>query len=342
MMGLDKFRAYMDLGRVQGVSLTAGVALIGAYTSTGSVESIDWFYFTVIAFFAHMAGASFHEFCDMKLDVTVDTLKDKPLVTGSISPRTALSLSMAMLVVSTVLTIYLYPILMATIFFLLSGGVIAIYNLKLKRTPGICEIMVPLNGVFYTIYGLYAVGQPTSISYVMIAVIFIATVFDQWINEMKDVVTDSRFGIKSVPYLLKYEFGQRLTLTNPLIIYALTLKFAFLVLYLFPLLFHLVPPADIYPLSLSDLPLYFFIFLVVGIPTQAYVIYLIFGKHTRGRWVKILVLDVESTVILGPILIIDIIGWQIVLYLILYIVVGYFIGSFAQHGAELKFGKYME
>ena len=91
-MALKKFKAYMDLGRVQGVSLTAGVALIGAYTSTGSVEPMDWFYFTVIAFFAHMAGASFHEYCDMKLDVTVDTLKDKPLVSGSISPKTALSL----------------------------------------------------------------------------------------------------------------------------------------------------------------------------------------------------------------------------------------------------------
>jgi len=247
-----------------------------------------------------------------------------------------------MLVLSTVLTIYLYPVLMATFFFLLSGGVIAIYNLKLKHTPGICEVMVPLNGVFYTVYGLYAIGQPTSISYVMIAAIFIATVFDQWINEMKDVDSDSKFGIKSVPYLLKYKIGQRLTIANPLIIYALSLKLAFIVVYLVPILFHLVPPTNIYPISLLGLPLYFFIFLIVGIPTQAYVIYLLFGKHTRGIWVKILVLDVESTVILGPILIIDIVGGQIVLYLILYIVLGYFIGSFLQYGAELKFGKYME
>jgi hypothetical protein len=176
----------------------------------------------------------------------------------------------------------------------------------------------------------------------MIAVIFVATVFDQWVNEMKDVQTDSKFGIKSVPYLLKYRFGEKLKISNPLIIYALALKFTFLVLFLFPILLDLVPPTDIYLLSTLGLPLYFFIFLIVGIPTQAYVIYLLFGKHTRRRWVKILVLDVESTVILGPILIIDIIGWQVVLYLILYIVLGYLVGSFVQHGAELKYGKYME
>jgi 4-hydroxybenzoate polyprenyltransferase len=341
-MAFEKFRAYMDLGRVQGVSLTAGVALSGAYTSTGSVRSVDWFYFTLIAFFAHMAGASFHEYCDMKLDITVDTLKDKPLVSGSITPKTALSLSMTMLILSTVLTIFLYPILMATIFFLLSGGVIAIYNLKLKKTPVICEVMVPLNGALYTIYGIYAIGKPTEMSYVMIAVIFIATVFDQWVNEMKDVQTDSKFGIKSVPYLLKYRFGEKLKISNPLIIYALVLKFAFFILFLFPILLDLVPSTAIYPLSTLGLPLYFFIFLIVGIPTQAYVMYLLFGEHSRRRWVKILVLDVESTVILGPILIIDIVGGQIVLYLILYIVLGYLVGSFVQHGAELKVGKYME
>ena len=47
-MALEKFRAFMDLGRVQGVSVTAAVAILGSLTAAQGPHPFDIFWLVTI------------------------------------------------------------------------------------------------------------------------------------------------------------------------------------------------------------------------------------------------------------------------------------------------------
>jgi len=88
-MALEKFRAFMDLGRVQGISTTAAIALLGAFTSTGIPTLAPILWIVVISILAHSGGAAINELWDRKLDAGLKELSHKPMVSGIVSVKEA-------------------------------------------------------------------------------------------------------------------------------------------------------------------------------------------------------------------------------------------------------------
>jgi 4-hydroxybenzoate polyprenyltransferase len=323
-MSIEKFRYYMGLGRIQGASTTAAVSILGAYTALGDISLQDVILLIIIGFFSHSSGAALNEICDMKLDRQVPELSQKPLVKGIISTTEAFAFVLFALFANILLIVYFYPTF-ATLIFLISYVIVASYSLKAKYVPLAFEITFPLGYALYSFFGVFAVGNPTPLSWIVFISIFLALLFNQWQNEMKDVDTDRVLNIPSLANRWNYKFGKKLRIKDPLIIYALCLKFIFFGIYLLPLIFHLVST------------LYIILFLIIGVPSQVYLIRNLFRMRRRSDWVKSMILDMMLTWILGPLLIIDIIGVIGVLGLLYLVVAGYFLGSSIEIGSEFKY-----
>ncbi len=323
-MAYDKFRYYMGLGRIQGASTTAAVSILGAYTALGNVSLQDIILLIIIGFFSHSSGAALNEICDMKLDSRVPELSQKPLVKGAITITQAYAFVLFGLFANLLLIVYFFPIFAALIF-VISYAMVAFYSFKAKYVPIAFEITFPLGYALYSFFGVFAVGNPTPISWIVFISIFLALMFNQWQNEMKDVDTDRKLNISSLANRWNYKLGKKLRIKDPLILYALCIKFIFFGIYLLPLLFNLVSP------------FYIILFLIIGIPTQGYLIRNLFRMRTRSDWVKSMILDMTLTWILGPLLIIDRIGFIGLIGLLYLVVAGYFLGSFVEKGSEFKY-----
>jgi 4-hydroxybenzoate polyprenyltransferase len=323
-MSFEKFGYYMGLGRVQGASTTAAVSILGAYTATGDVSILNLFLLIIIGYISHSTGAAINEICDIELDSKVSQLSQKPLVSGKVTQIGAISFVLLGLFFNFLIIIYFFPTVAALIF-LISYSTVAFYSFKGKYLPVAFEATFPFGYAFYSIFGVYAQGDPTPLSWIVFICIFVALLFNQWQNEMKDVDTDRILKLPSLANKWGYTLGQKLTFRDPVVAYALSLKFIFYGLYLLPLLFQLVTP------------IYIILFLMIGIPTQIYLIRNLLRIRNRSHWVKSMILDMSLTWILGPLLIIDKIGLLGILGLLFLVIAGYFLGSLIEKGSEFKY-----
>jgi 4-hydroxybenzoate polyprenyltransferase len=324
IMSFEKFRYYLGLGRVQGASTTAAVSILGAYTAAGHLGILDLFILLAVGLLSHSTGAAINEICDMELDSKVPQLSRKPLVSGKVTQIQAISFVLLGLFLNFLIIIYFYPT-MAVLVFLLSYSIVTFYSIKGKYKPVASEISFPFGYALYSIFGAVALGSPTTLSWIVFICIFLALLFNQWQNEMKDVDTDRTLDLPTMANRRGYTLGRKLSLKDPLVVYALCLKFIFFGIYLVPLLFQLVTP------------IYLILFLIIGIPTQAYLIRNIFRIRSRDQWVKSMILDMTLSWILGPLLIIDIIGILGIIGLLFLVIAGYFLGSLIEKGSEFKY-----
>ena len=86
----EKLRAYADIGRTQGITTTASIAIVGALTSTAQVEWYHIVYLTIFAVFAHMALNTYIALGDIELDVHTYVPSRNPVSSGKLSKKDAL------------------------------------------------------------------------------------------------------------------------------------------------------------------------------------------------------------------------------------------------------------
>ena len=325
-MDIQKFRAYMDLGRIQGVSSTAAIAILGAYTSTGTPSPIDWVKFIIVSALCHFSAASMNEYCDKELDSKVKELSNKPMVKGILTDNEALSFSIFMLFAGIIAATYFFPKPPALIILLFSGMILFSYDLVGKKIFLWYEVALSIGLSLYVLFGIYTIGEPTPISWIVFLFIFIYSLFGQWENEMKDVDADRILKIPSFAVLSGYTITKRLKLHDPILLYGITVKIILNIIFLLPFILGMTTGT------------YLYIFLFIGLPAQTYVIYHLFGEHTRKDFIKIMMIDLAVTWILGTSLVLDRAGYYVFVVLVLFSFLGYRIGSSLQRGAEFKFG----
>ena len=86
----EKFRSFADIGRTQGITTTASVAIVGALTSTAQFEWHHIIYFTIISCFAHMALNTYIALGDIELDAHTYVPSRNPVSGGILSKKDAL------------------------------------------------------------------------------------------------------------------------------------------------------------------------------------------------------------------------------------------------------------
>lgn len=323
-------RAFMDLGRVHGISTTASMALIGALTSTGSLEWQGVLGIILVSCFAHAAPAAYMELNDVELDSHILESSRKPLVCGRLSKKDAKIFIIVGLALSFTLAILFFPNLPMLMALFLSAVWVMWYCSGFgKRMLFSYDFSFAVAYAFYGLFGALAIGNPTVYTWIFMGCIALeGGMFAQWENGLKDVDADRGVGIRSFAASLNISSGTTLTFFHPYFVYGLCIKILFLIL--------------CFIAYLQFVSTYYFIFLLLyGIPSQIYIMWRFLTKHRRLDRRKTILMDVPLSAILGFSVVVGKVGIIPVILVILFLIGGYLKGSLWEGGTEFKFMRYV-
>lgn len=332
---LEKLHAYADIGRVQGITTTASVAIVGALTSTAIIEWYHIIYFTFLACLAHMALNTHIALGDVKLDSQTYIPSRNPLVSGNLQKKEAVIFFNWATIVCAALLILLLVLnnnissVLAVLCFIPSYLWLIWYGWKGKKYPVSYDFSFSVSYAFTVLFGVFMVGgMPTTYTWIFIgAVIFAATSFAQWENALKDVDADRSVGVKSFAVLTNVKNNEKLHLIHPYFIYGSLLKIGFLLI------------CFIAFFNYSNI--YFLLFLLIyGIPSQIFIMYRFLSKKRSIEHRKTMLLDVVLAAVLGYSLIIGKTGFVPFILLLIYLIGGYLVGSALQSHCEFKFKRF--
>lgn len=332
---LEKFRAFADIGRAQGISTTASVAIVGALTSTVPVEWYHIVYFTIVAIAAHMALNTYIALGDIELDAHTYVPSRNPVSSGILSRKEALAfvysgtITCLLLIAVLALNISLIAVLMCFLCFLPSYGSLLWYGWKGKKVLFSYDLSFSISYSFLILFGVFSVsGFPTIYTWFFMGiVIFAATAFGQWENGLKDVDADRSVGVKSLAVILKVKNNEKLSIKHPYFLYGCFLKVGFLFF--------------IFLAYWYSKNLYYLLFILIyGVPSQIYIMYRFVTKQIPLEHRKTILYDVTFAAILGATVIFEKTGILPILLIIIYLIGGYFIGSLVQSNCEFKFRRF--
>ena len=316
-MGLQRVKRYFELGRVFSAMLTAGAAILGAYSVGVVIEWWQILIFLTVGFFSHAFGCAINEICDYELDSKVPEISHKPLIKGDISMVQGFSFTLFCLFASYALVIWFFPNRTTLIFFTLANIFAAAYSIKGKYTPWAYDVTLALGLFFYVLYGASAVGDFGSIRETLIYpmaivaafIIFLFEVFIQWGNAVKDVETDRLLKVPTRAVVWGYKLEDNLGIKDPNLVYGVILKLLLIAAFLSPFLLDGIGVVDFgFRFYMFGLPLYLVIFLILGVPAQLYSIFRMLGRHTRSGYIRFIVADGVLTWLACPFLVVDNIG----------------------------------
>jgi 4-hydroxybenzoate polyprenyltransferase len=359
-----KFRAWMDLGRAQGISTTAAIAIIGALTSTAPLgffdlgnpnrlDLLDMIGFILISCFSHTVPNCYIELGDLPLDSKIPESSMKPIVSGVLKKNEVMWFVRLGLVASFILCFLFFMRLDVLIFLGLSALWVMWYGSGPgKRIPGSYDFSFSLAYGFYVLFAVYAVGAPTLYTWLFIGVVVTGgTAFAQWENGLKDVEADRATGVTSFAVLTGVKGDKRLTAGHPFFIYGALIKAGMLACCfwaLFDMWAHgtMLDGPLIGALGLGGkVELYspYAIFLLTfGIGSQVFLLSRFLKHRTRLGIRKTILLDVPLSAIVGFSVVLGLATSMTLLLVILFLIGGYFVGSALQYGTEFKFGRYDE
>ena len=334
----EKLRAFADIGRTQGITTTASVAIVGALTSTQQVQWYHIIYFTLLACFAHTALNTYIALGDIKLDSKTYVPSRNPVAAGLLSKKEAMNFFYIGTLLSAVLIVIPFLYSQSLIFslsilcFIPAYSWLVWYGWLGKKYLLSYDFSFSISYGFFVLFGVFATGgTPTVYTWLFIAVVvFAATAFAQWENGLKDANADRSAGVRSFAVITNVMNNKKLYATHPYFLYGVVLKSGFI---LFCLLAYLQYTNRFYLLFI----------LMYGIPSQAFIMYRFLKKDKSMDHRKTILLDVTLTGILGYSVILgrfDSMGPLIVLLLIIYLIIGYFVGSYVQSQCEFKFSRF--
>lgn len=331
-----KLRVFADIGRAQGIAVTASVAICGALSSTQRVEWYHLVYFTLIACFLHTTLNTYIAKNDIALDSRTYTPERNPILRGELTELEAMkyvwlgsALGFSLIIPFFSSTEYDYSFILPT----LACAVLAFswliwYGWKGKFFLFSYDFVFSISYSFLVLFGVFAVGgMPTIYTWLFIGVtIFATTAFAQWENGLKDVDADRSVGVRSFAAILGVRGNRKLGL-HPYMLYGVALK-SFFLLFCFAAF-----------LECRDL-FYLLFLLAYGIPSQVFILWR-FGTVTKSiEHRRTILFDVALTGILVYSVIYGKAGSGWVAFLIVYLILGYLFGSAAQKKCEFKFGRF--
>ena len=203
------------------------------------------------------------------------------------------------------------------------------YGWKGKKYIVSYDFSFSVSYVLFVLFGVFVVGgMPTTYTWIFISiVIFAATAFAQWENGLKDVNADRIAGVKSLAVLTNVDNNEKLSPAHPYFLYGCILKAGFLLCCFITFLYY------------SNFFFLIFLFLY-GIPSQIFIMYRFLMKKRPIDHRKTILFDVLLSAILAYSVIIGKTGILIIIFLMIYLVVGYLIGSALQSNCEFKFSRF--
>ncbi|EMR75017.1 hypothetical protein MBGDF03_00506 [Thermoplasmatales archaeon SCGC AB-540-F20] len=226
-------------------------------------------------------------------------------------------------------SIIFFPNIISTILIIVAISFGIGYDIKGKYTPWLYEFTLGTAYFFMVFYGASIPGglqSITPLTWVIAIIIFFETNMTIWMAGLKDVKTDLHTKIPTRAVIWNYNHEQPLTLKDKNFIFGSFVKIAILLTFSIPFIYDVLYP-PIFQVNTT----YFYIFLIIGIGSQLFLIYKLLGRHDREQWTKMVVLDIAITLLLAPLIIyheVGIVGvlalflgpilWQFLLNYIIY------------------------
>jgi 4-hydroxybenzoate polyprenyltransferase len=335
--GIQRFQAYMDLGRAQGITTTASVAICGALSSTAPLQWYHIIYFTIISALLHAVLNIYIALGDIELDAQTYVPTRNPVTDGRLSQKDALTAVYTGSAAGFIAILPFFLVPQYPIYFVLPTVIcvglayfwLIWYGYKGKKVLFSYDFAFSVSYAFWVLFGVFAIGgMPTIYTWLFIGVVVTAaTAFAQWENGLKDVDADRAVGVQSFAVRLGVRANNRLHLTHPYFIYGVGLKTGFILCCILA-----------YLMSMNTYYLLFVLFY--GVPTQTYIMwrFMTLSKPIEHR--KTILLDVPLSAMLAFSVIATKTGAIPVAMLMLYLIGGYFIGSMLQSECEFKFGRF--
>lgn len=332
----ERFRAFADIGRAQGITVTGSVAICGALSSTANVYWYHVVYFTLIAIFYHTVLNTYIAKGDVYLDSHTYVPERNPIISGKLLEKEAMGYVWVGTIISFILVLlffftpdYNLGFVLPTFLCLLLSYIWLIwYGYKGKKIVFSYDFSFSVSWVFLVLFGVFAVGgMPTIYTlFFVLVTVFATTCFAQWENGLKDVDADRSDGVKSFAVLSKVKSGKKLGF-HPYLIYGVALKIGLL--------------ASCLLAYFACKNVYYLLFLLLyGVPSQAFILWRFATKDRPVEHRKTILFDVTLSGMLVYSVMFGKIGIIPVIFLIAYLILGYLMGSTVQSRCEFKFGRF--
>jgi len=307
-----KIQNYLILGRLFGTTNTWGIIFLGLLTSTGHATLTDAVKILFISVFAHAYIGAINEYWHIEEDKKHPQYYYKPLVAGYISKKSALYFIYLCLIMMILLsTIFYFNI--SSLFLILAAFFGTIYTVKGKYVKWAYDFSPSFGAAFLAIYGAFTIGNVTFITVVAAICAFLCSVYSEWIDGMKDVETDKKFGVPTTAVRWGYSHEKPLTWKDPNYLYFIFILLVIDFFYVLPGIYRLLTPT------------YLIIFIIIALPIQIYLIYSLHGKQNKETLRRhpliflptmmfmayALVID-KITIVYMPIIMLFIVGWVLV------------------------------
>ena len=209
-------REYLKLARSFNAVLTGISPVMGAI----AMEQYNLFYLLLlllVGFLGHTFGFVFNDIVDYRIDKSSTEIRDRPLISGTISVRNAWVFAILSMVGAFVIAVFFayqtnqyFPLIILVI----SAGFITLYDLTSKKFP-FTDIFVAVGIFLLILYGAFYGGVPaqsfqeiSDLAWIVCVLGSIQVLFMQIVaGGMKDIENDFRRGA----HTLAVKMGVRIT-----------------------------------------------------------------------------------------------------------------------------------
>lgn len=206
----DRMLTYLRLSRVHAAASESLLVLIAALLM-GQKDTNLLIILFVIGILYHVYLFVLNEYADIEVDKLSKDLTKKPLVSGDISPRSALGVVISAAIATFLLTIIFFQSVSAVLFLTLALIFGALYDFYGKKIIGYSDLLVAASLAFIFLYGAGTVSnQLTNIVYIIAGTIFVAIVFANAIEGgLKDVDHDYLGGARTLATIMGVTVKER-------------------------------------------------------------------------------------------------------------------------------------
>ena len=233
---------YCKLARLHS-SVLSGLAPVLGAISVGMIEIPTLIIIFLAGLCTHIFGFVLNEYIDIDIDSRSTLLKDKPLVSGTISKNAAIIYAFSGVILGYILIIYLmlsrgYFGLFGLVFYTLSWLSIGIYDLTSKSVRG-SDLALALWTGSLCLFGGFAVStKPHQLLFIISGLAFFQLFIQNILAGLKDISHDKLSLVSTTPLRMGVELiNNRLHVTPSFQIYIYSLKLLHFIIVFIPFIF---------------------------------------------------------------------------------------------------------
>jgi len=189
---MGAIREYLKLSRSFNAGLTGISPVMGA-VSMGEGRLLPLFLLFLVGFFGHVYGFVVNDILDFKIDKLSSEIRDRPLISGTISIRNAWIFAIVSMILSLIIASFLsvhYYSFLAMPLIVASALSITAYDFISKKYPAM-DVFVGAGIFLLILYGAMSVGKPTELAWIVVVLGTIQVLFMQFIaGGLKDAEND--------------------------------------------------------------------------------------------------------------------------------------------------------